>query len=114
MKKTRVQEFIEKMESEEYILTKDISHYIIYSFLATHRKDHPNIMSQGEFDEMVFRLYENWDDLPEHRDGDLLRKAYLEMGMCLEYDEVVYPEVIRNLAMSWSDALATRDRKKLH
>jgi hypothetical protein len=114
MNKTGVQKFIEKMDSEEYILTKDISNYIIYSFLATHRKDHPNIMSQREFDEMVFRLYDNWDNLPEHRDKGLLRKAYLGMGMPLKYDEDVYPELIRNLAMSWSDALATRDRKKLH
>jgi hypothetical protein len=34
--------------------------------------------------------------------------------MCLKYDEEVYPELVRNLAVSWSDALVTRDRKKLH
>jgi hypothetical protein len=114
MKKTRVQKFIDKMDSEEYILSKDIGNYIIYSFLETHRMGSPNIMTPQEFEETTFRLYENWDNLPEHRDKDLLRKAYLGMGMCLKYDEEVYPELVRNLAVSWSDALVTRDRKKLH
>jgi len=44
--KTRVQEFIDRMDSQEYILTKDIGNYIIYSFLEIHRKGIPNIMSQ--------------------------------------------------------------------
>jgi len=114
MNKTGVQKFIDRMDSEEYTLSKDIGNYIIYSFLATHRRGSPNIMSLEEFNEMVLGLYENWDNLPEHRDKGLLRKSYLGMGMPLKYNEEVYPEIVKNIAISWSDALATRDRKKLH
>ncbi|MBT3506373.1 MAG: hypothetical protein HOG92_07055 [Methylococcales bacterium] len=103
--KTRVQKFIDRMDSQEYILTKDIGNYIIYSFLEIHREGVPNIMSQTEFSETILRLLENWDDLPQHKDKYLLRKDFLLIGECLPYDEMVYPELVRNLAISWSASL---------
>ncbi|HHZ70694.1 MAG TPA: hypothetical protein EYO51_06955 [Methylococcaceae bacterium] len=105
--KTRVQEFIDRMDSQEYILTKDIGNYIIYSFLEIHRKGIPNIMSQTEFSETISRLLENWDVLPEHNDKCLLRKELLLIGQCLPYDEMVYPELVRNIAISWSASLVS-------
>lgn len=105
--KTRVQQFIDRMDSMEYILTKDIGNYIIYSFLEIHRNGVPNIMSQAEFSETTIRLLENWDDLPEHKDKYLLSKDLLLVRKCLPYDEMVYPEMVRTIAISWSATLVS-------
>ncbi len=109
--KTRVQEFIDRLDTQDYLLMKDIGNYIMYSFLEMHSNETLNIMSQREFNETVSRLLQNWDDLPEHKDKCLLRKEWLLMGGCLPYDAVVYPEGVRKIAISWVASIVS---EKLH
>ena len=109
--KTRVQEFIDRLDTQDYLLMKDIGNYIMYSFLEMHSNETLNIMSQREFNETVSRLLQNWDDLPEHKDKCLLRKELLLMGGCLPYDAVVYPEGVRQIAISWAASIVS---EKVH
>ncbi len=98
----RMKKYFEFMKTNRYRLEKEIGYYLMFSFMATHCPRYPNIYSKMEHLRIMKNLYDNFDNLPKHIDKCLLKREFLRENKILEYNEAVYPDIVKSIALSIS------------